>query len=67
MAAFVIMVILTVVTKHLVFPGTVNPANVGWWERIYALVLVAWVAVTALALGQRLKSMSSDSPESGAD
>jgi hypothetical membrane protein/peptidoglycan/LPS O-acetylase OafA/YrhL len=67
MAAFVIMVILTVVTKHLVFPGTVNPANVGWWERIYALVLVAWVAVTALALGQRLKSMSSDSPKSGAD
>lgn len=56
MAVFVIMVILTVTTRHLIFPGTVNDANVGWWERAYALILVAWVGVTAAVLGQRLKS-----------
>ena len=63
MAVFVIMVILTVTTRHLIFPGTVNEGNVGWWERIYALILVAWVGVTAVVMGQRLKSMGG----SGAD
>ena len=63
MAVFVILVLLTVTTRHLVFPGTVNDANVGWWERIYALVLVAWVGVTALALGRRLKTMSGSDAE----
>lgn len=63
MAVFVVMVILTVVTKHMVFPGTVNDANVGWWERAYALVLVAWVGVTALVLGHRMKLHGSDAPE----
>ena len=28
----------------------VNDANVGWWERAYAVALVAWSGVTALAL-----------------
>lgn len=52
---FVLMAILTVMTKHLVFPGTVNDANVGWWERAYAIVLVGWVGVASLLLERRLR------------
>lgn len=48
------MAILTVLTKHLLFPGTVNDANVGWWERAYAIVLVGWVAIAAFVLDRRL-------------
>lgn len=51
---FVIMTALTVITHHLVMPGLVNPSNVGWWERAFALVLVVWVGVAALVLGRRL-------------
>jgi hypothetical membrane protein/surface polysaccharide O-acyltransferase-like enzyme len=50
----IMMAVLTVMTKHLVFPGAVNDANVGWWERAYALVLVGWVGVAAIALERRL-------------
>ena len=32
-ATFVVMAVLTVLTKHLILPGAVNDANVGWWER----------------------------------
>ncbi|MCR5879434.1 acyltransferase family protein [Phenylobacterium sp. J367] len=53
-AVFVVMAALTVITKHLVFPGTVNDANVGWWERVYAFVLVGWVGVAAIVLERRL-------------
>ncbi|KDP93687.1 hypothetical protein ER13_17120, partial [Brevundimonas sp. EAKA] len=53
-ATFVIMAILTVVTKHLVFPGTVNDDNVGWWERAYAIVLVCWVGIAAWVLDRKL-------------
>lgn len=52
---FVVMTGLTVVTYHLVLPGTVNPANVGWWERVYAIVLVGWVGIAAWVLGRRLR------------
>jgi len=55
-AVFVIMTGLTLMTHHMVLPGTVNPANVGWWERAYAIVLVGWVAVVALVLGRRLRA-----------
>ena len=58
---FVVMAVLTVLTKHLLFPGTVNDANVGWWERAYALVLVGWVGVAAYVLERRLRSESSAS------
>jgi glucans biosynthesis protein C len=51
---FVAMALLTVFTKHLVFPGTVNDANVGWWERAFAVVLVGWAAVAAYLLERRL-------------
>ena len=52
---FVAMAILTVFTHHLVLPGTVNPANVGWWERAYAIILVGWVGVAAFVLERRLR------------
>ncbi len=49
-----IMAVLTVLTKHLVFPGLVNDANVGWWERAFAIVLVGWTGVAAYFLERRL-------------
>jgi glucan biosynthesis protein C len=54
MVVFVIMAVLTILTKHLVFPGLVNDANVGWWERGYAAVLCGWVGVAAFVLERRL-------------
>lgn len=57
-AVFVVMAALTVITKHLVFPGLVNDANVGWWERAYAVVLVGWVGVAAFLLERRLQAES---------
>lgn len=57
---FVLMAVLTVITKHLVFPGTVNPQNVGWWERAFAIVLVGWVGVAAFLLERRLIALASE-------
>ena len=54
-ATFVVMAALTLFTKHLIFPGTVNPSNVGWWERAYAIVLVCWVGVAAWVLERKLR------------
>lgn len=51
---FVAMAVLTVLTKHLLFKGLVNDANVGWWERAFAVVLVGWTGVAAFALERRL-------------
>ncbi len=58
--AFALMAVLTVITKHLVFPGTVNPQNVGWWERAFAVTLVGWVAVAAFLLERRLIALASE-------
>ena len=63
-ATFVVMAVLTVLTKHLVFPGTVNDANVGWWERIYAIVLVCWVGVAAWVLDRKLLAEATVAPSS---
>ncbi|MFN3667685.1 MAG: acyltransferase family protein [Brevundimonas sp.] len=52
---FLVMAVLTVLTKHLVLPGTVNDSNVGWWERAYAIILVGWVGVAAFILERQLK------------
>lgn len=52
---FMAMAVLTVLTKHLLFPTLVNDSNVGWWERAYAVVLVGWVGVAAAALDRRLR------------
>jgi glucan biosynthesis protein C len=52
---FVAMAALTVLTKHLIFPSLVNDANVGWWERAYALILVGWVGVAAFLLERCLR------------
>ena len=49
------MAVLTVLTKHLVLPTLVNDANVGWWERGYAIILVGWVGVAAFVLRRRLR------------
>jgi len=54
-AVSIAMAGLTVLTKHLIFPGVVNDANVGWWEGAYALILVGWVAVAALLLERCLR------------
>jgi hypothetical membrane protein/surface polysaccharide O-acyltransferase-like enzyme len=54
--AFLAMGLLTVITKHLLMPGLVNDANVGWWERSYAVILVGWVAVAAWLLDRKLKT-----------
>lgn len=63
-AAFVAMALLTVITKHLLMPGLVNDANVGWWERSYAVILVGWVAVAAYLLERRLEmGAPMDAPE----
>jgi hypothetical membrane protein len=56
---FLAMGVLTVLTKHLVAPQLVNDANVGWWERGYAILLVGWVGVTAFALDRRLRGEAS--------
>ncbi|WP_269513938.1 DUF998 domain-containing protein [Brevundimonas subvibrioides] len=56
LAAFLAMVVLTVMTKHMIFPGTVNDFNVGYWERAFAIVLVGWVGVAAWLLGRALDS-----------
>jgi len=52
---FAVMAGLTVLTRHLILPGLVNEANVGWWERAYAIILVGWVGVAALALDRCLR------------
>jgi hypothetical membrane protein len=56
------MAVLLVLTKHLVFGGLVNDANVGWWERAYALVLVGWVGVAASSLRKRLRNDAAAPP-----
>ena len=53
-SVFAVMAILTVLTKHLLLPGLVNDANVGWWERAYAIILVGWVGVAAFSLDRCL-------------
>lgn len=52
--AAAVMLVLTVLTKHLVWPNLVNGDNVGWWERAYAIVLVGWGGVAAVAIERRL-------------
>lgn len=52
--SFAVMALLTLLTKHLLLPGTVHDGNVGWWERGFAIVLVGWAPVAALCLERRL-------------
>ena len=58
LAVFVVMAILTVLTKHLIFKGLVNDDNVGWWERGFAIVLVGWTGVAAYVLERRLLALA---------
>ncbi len=67
---FVVMAILTVLTKHLLFKGLVNDDNVGWWERAFAIVLVGWTGVAAYVLERRLLIMAraeAEAQETGAE
>ena len=59
---FMAMLALTILTKHLLFAGLVNDANVGWWERAYAIVLVGWVGVAAWALERKLRPQEAALP-----
>jgi glucan biosynthesis protein C len=63
-AVFAAMATLTVLTRHLLFAGLVNDANVGLWERAFAVVLVGWTAVAAMALERRVARLAS-TPSSG--
>ncbi len=56
----VAMVVLAVLTDHIVLKGLVNDANVGWWERAFAIVLVGWTGVAAFALERRLVRLTRD-------
>jgi hypothetical membrane protein len=53
----VVMLVLTVLTKHLVWPHLVNDDNVGWWERAFAIVLVGWGGVSAFLIERRLMAL----------
>ena len=57
LVVFIVMAALTVLTKHLIFKGLVNDANVGWWERAFAIVLVGWTGIAAYALERRLLAL----------
>ncbi|MFN7304230.1 MAG: DUF998 domain-containing protein [Phenylobacterium sp.] len=70
LGVFVVMAILTVLTKHLIFKGLVNDDNVGWWERAFAIVLVGWTGVAAYVLERRLLIMAraeAEAQETGAE
>lgn len=63
---FVAMLVLTAITNyHFIplFPGVVNAANVGLWERIYAFVLVGWVGIAAFLLEKRLVQVALEDAE----
>lgn len=57
-AVFVVMAVLTVLTKHILLPDLVNMGNVGWWERAFAIVLVGWTGVAAYVLERRLMRLA---------
>ncbi len=54
-SAFAVMAVLTLFTKHLVLPGSVNDLNVGWWETAYATVLIGWAGVAAVLLERAVR------------
>jgi hypothetical membrane protein len=58
-AVAAVMLALTVLTKHIVWPDLVNSSNVGWWERAYAIVLVGWGGVAAVLIERRLVALAS--------
>lgn len=61
-AAIAVMLVLTLLTKHIVWPGLVNSDNVGWWERGYAIVLVGWGGVAAFLIERRLNLAKAGDP-----
>jgi glucan biosynthesis protein C len=63
---FIVMAVLTGLTKHLVWPHLVNDDNVGWWERSYAVVLVGWVGIAAFILERKLETEGRQGIRAGA-
>lgn len=63
----VVMAVMTVLTRHLMFKDLVNEANVGWWERAFALVLVGWIGVAAWVLERRLLKLARGMTRPGRD
>jgi hypothetical membrane protein len=57
-AALAVMLALTIVTKHILWPALVNSDNVGLWERGYAIVLVCWGGVAAVLIERRLLALA---------
>lgn len=54
-----IIIGLTLLTKHLIWPGVVNTHNAGWWEVSLALALAAWPFVLDMALRHHLPGQPS--------
>jgi glucans biosynthesis protein C len=54
------MAALALITNHRVLVGIVNPANVGWWERGFAIVLVGWTGIAAWVLERRLYRLAQE-------
>lgn len=52
------MALLALITNHRIWYGLVNPQNVGWWERLFAIVLVGWTGIAALVLERRLFALA---------
>lgn len=56
----ILMAALALITNHRVLVGIVNPANVGWWERGFAIVLVGWTGIAAWILERRLYRLAQE-------
>ncbi|MBQ1542204.1 MAG: DUF998 domain-containing protein [Caulobacteraceae bacterium] len=52
--SFVLMGVIGAITRHVILPDLCDWDNVGWWERSYAFVLMAWIGVAAWAFDRRL-------------
>ncbi len=57
------MALLALITNHRIWYGLVNPQNVGWWERLFAIVLVGWTGIAALVLERRLFALAHPAAE----
>ncbi len=57
------MALLALITNHRIWYGLVNPQNVGWWERLFAIVLVGWTGIASLVLERRLFALAHPAAE----
>lgn len=52
--------LMALITNHRIWYGLVNPANVGLWERAFAILLVGWTGIAAYALERRLYRLAQE-------